>query len=201
MPRTLTDQDINDFQDELCDVAERLFAEHGPEAVTMRQLATELNISPMTPYRYFKDKDAILAAVRARAFNRHADALERAWAETPGDHRARSAAVASAYLRFAFGHRAAYVLMFDINQPSEGHYPDLMAAAERSRRTMTHHLREMITAGELDGDPDLIGHMYWAAIHGPLMMQFSGKLGPQYDAMRIIGGLLEVLNGRYFPEA
>ena len=46
--------------------AERLFAEHGVEAVTMRQLAAALGVSPMTPYRYFKDKDAILAAVRAR---------------------------------------------------------------------------------------------------------------------------------------
>ena len=42
----------------------------------MRQLAAELGVSPMTPYRYFEDKDAILAAVRATAFNRLAEALE-----------------------------------------------------------------------------------------------------------------------------
>jgi len=53
-----------------------LFAEHGPEAVTMRQLAAELGCSPMTPYRYFRDKDEILAAVRASAFDRFSDALE-----------------------------------------------------------------------------------------------------------------------------
>ncbi|HEY3889596.1 MAG TPA: helix-turn-helix domain-containing protein, partial [Caulobacteraceae bacterium] len=66
MPKILTDNDLARFRDRLCDVAERLFAEHGAEAVTIRQMAAELGVSAMTPYRYFKDKDAILAAVRAR---------------------------------------------------------------------------------------------------------------------------------------
>ena len=79
MPRNLSPADIADFRERLCNAAERLFAEHGVEAVTMRQLADAIGVSPMTPYRYFKDKDAILAAARARAFDRHADALEQAY--------------------------------------------------------------------------------------------------------------------------
>ena len=85
MPKTLSPEDIADFQDRLCDAAERLFAESGPDAVTIRQLATDVGVSAMTPYRYFKDKDAILAAVRARAFDRHAEALERAYGAAPDD--------------------------------------------------------------------------------------------------------------------
>src|ERR1700756_5228072 len=76
MPRVLSETDVTDFRDRLCEVAERLFAEKGPDAVTMRQLATELGVSPMTPYRYFQDKEDILAAVRANGFNRFAEALE-----------------------------------------------------------------------------------------------------------------------------
>ena len=75
MPRVLSDEAVGEFREKLVDAAERLFGQHGLEAVTMRQLAAELGVSPMTPYRYFADKDAILAAVRARAFNRHAAAL------------------------------------------------------------------------------------------------------------------------------
>ena len=79
LPRVLTEEAVGEFRERLVDAAEHLFAEHGLEAVTMRQLAAELGVSPMTPYRYFEDKDAILAAVRARAFNRHAEALEAAF--------------------------------------------------------------------------------------------------------------------------
>src|ERR1700744_2830749 len=78
MPRVLSDTDVADFRDRLCEAAERLFAERGPDAVTMRQLAAELGVSPMTPYRYFEDKDDILAAVRTNGFNRFAEALELA---------------------------------------------------------------------------------------------------------------------------
>ena len=78
MPRILSDTDVSDFRDRLCEAAEKLFAERGPDAVTMRQLAAELGVSPMTPYRYFRDKDDILAAIRTNGFNRFAEALEKA---------------------------------------------------------------------------------------------------------------------------
>ena len=90
MPKYLSDEEIAAFRERLIDAAERLFAEHGTEAVTIRQLAAEIGVSPMTrPYRYFTDKDAILAAsAGARLRHRHAEALERAYEMStlpPGD--------------------------------------------------------------------------------------------------------------------
>ena len=64
MPRVLSESDVADFRERLCEAAERLFAQKGPDAVTMRQLAAELGVSPMTPYRYFADKEDILRAHR-----------------------------------------------------------------------------------------------------------------------------------------
>ena len=78
MPRYLTEQDIADFRAELCKVATERFARFGYEGVTMRQLAEALGCSPKTPYRYFKDKADILATVRAQAFAKFADTLEKA---------------------------------------------------------------------------------------------------------------------------
>lgn len=193
MPRVLTAEAVGEFRERLIDAAEHLFAAHGLEAMTMRQLAAELGVSPMTPYRYFADKDAILAAVRARAFTRHAMALEAAYEAAKDDPAGASEAVGEAYVAFAFEHPEAYKLMFDITQPSEGDYPELIAAADRSRRTMTRHLEALAAAGRFDGDPGLVGHMFWAALHGPIMLAFSGKLTPAYDARRIIAGLFETL--------
>ena len=91
MPRYLTEQDIADFRAELCKVATERFARYGYEGVTMRQLAEALGCSPKTPYRYFKDKADILATVRAQAFAKFADALEKAAAGVNGRGRARPA--------------------------------------------------------------------------------------------------------------
>jgi AcrR family transcriptional regulator len=194
VPRILSTEDIEEFQSRLCDAAEELFAEHGVEAITMRQLAAKLGVSPMTPYRYFKDKEAILAAVRARGFDRHAQALEQAYFETQGDVIERTNAAGAAYVRFAFENPQAYRLMFDVTQPHEEDYPDLVRAAERSRATMTRHVRDLIAAGHIHGDPDLIGHMYWVALHGAIMLQFAGKLSARFDARTILGELFERLN-------
>src|SRR6516162_5823374 len=112
MPRVLTQTDVADFRERLCEAATRLFDARGREGFTMRELANELGVSAMTPYRYFRDKDEILAAVRARAFTRFAEALELA-ITTPGDAQAKAGAVYEAYVAFAFGEPASYRLMFD----------------------------------------------------------------------------------------
>jgi AcrR family transcriptional regulator len=175
MPRVLSESDVADFRERLCEAAERLFAERGPDAVTMRQLASELGVSPMTPYRYFQDKEDILAAVRTNGFNRFAEALETAFASAK-DAKARGAAVGEAYLTFAFEHPQTYKLMFDLNQPLEKDYPELLAAAHRAHACQTAYVKELVTAGVLSGDPDEIGRMYWAATHGAVTLELSGKL-------------------------
>jgi AcrR family transcriptional regulator len=177
MPRVLTDTDVADFRERLCAAAERLFAEHGPDAVTMRQLAAELGVSPMTPYRYFQDKNDILAAVRATGFNRFAEALEAARdsASTP---RAKGAAVGEAYMTFALEHPHTYKLMFDLNQPDEQNYPELVKAGLRARETMSGYVKDQVAAGLMQGDAEQIGRMFWAATHGALVLELAGKLPP-----------------------
>jgi AcrR family transcriptional regulator len=196
LPRILSDADLEDFRARLCDAAEHMFAERGPEAVTIRELAAAVGVSPMTPYRYFKDKDAILAAVRARAFDRHADLLESAYAAHADDPAARPAALAQAYVQFALDHPEAYKLMFDVHQPSAGDYPDLVRAGERSRRTMSLHMETADGGGAAlpQSEADFIAHMYWAALHGPLMLHMSGMLPAKISASALVGALISNLD-------
>lgn len=176
MPRVLTETDVADFRERLCAAAERLFAEKGPDAVTMRQLAAELGVSPMTPYRYFQDKDDILAAVRTNGFNQFAAALEEA-REKARSPRAKGAAVGEAYVRFAFEHPHTYKLMFDLNQPmAEGDYPELAEAGRRAHVTMSAWVKDQVEAGEMVGEPEQIGAMFWAATHGVVVLEMAGKL-------------------------
>ncbi|HXP67191.1 MAG TPA: TetR/AcrR family transcriptional regulator [Steroidobacteraceae bacterium] len=191
MPKTLSAADVEDFRSRLCDVAERLFAAHGPDGVTMREMADALAVSSMTPYRYFKDKDAILAAVRTRAFNRFAAAMERARA-SPGP---RSG---NAYLDFALANPASYRLMFDVSQPTFANYPDLVKAMDRARRTMADGLRDLAAAGRFKGDVELAGYVYWSTMHGAVMLELAGLLdGSKLDARKIAKPAVESL-GKYF---
>jgi AcrR family transcriptional regulator len=147
----------------------------------------------MTPYRYLKDKDAILAAVRARAFDRHAEVLEAAYAATADAVDARPATLAEAYIRFAEDNPEAYKLMFDVRQPSAWDYPDLLRAAQRSRRTMSLQLPHDAAPDGSAGGRDFIAQMYWSALHGPLMLEMSGLLD-RTQARALIAGLFVALD-------
>lgn len=184
MPRVLSDHDVADFRERLCEAAARLYAASGPQGVTMRELASALGVSPMTPYRYFHDKEEILAAVRTRAFDRFSEALEKALAG-PGTIEERSRAVGKAYVQFALEQSASYRLMFDLSQPSEETNPELVRAMNRARATMSAHVRMLVGEGLLEGDPELIGHVFWAVIHGAVSLQLAGKIDPQYGLEKI----------------
>ncbi|HUJ45780.1 MAG TPA: TetR/AcrR family transcriptional regulator [Rhizomicrobium sp.] len=185
MPRELSPSEIEDFRDRLCDTALEIFAEKGVEGLTLREVAARLGVSPMTPYRYFKDKEAILAAVRTRAFNDFADALEKAVTRR-GDATAQSRAAGKAYQAFAFTHAEAYRLMFMVKQKdAEAKDPALQLALERARATMSHHVKLLIDVGIFEGDPELIGHVFWAALHGLVMLELSGQFTKRYSFSKV----------------
>ena len=64
MPKILTPSDVFLFRQRLCDLALKAFAEQGIEGMSLRGLAAAAGCSRTTPYRYFKNKAEILAAVR-----------------------------------------------------------------------------------------------------------------------------------------
>ena len=146
----------------------------------MRELARELGVSAMTPYRYFKDKSSILAAVRANGFNDFAAALEQA-AQVSGSPVERGDAVGQAYLHFAFSKPHAYKLMFDLDQPDAGRFPELVRAGRRARRTMTAYMEGLVKGGFLAGDPEMLGQIFWATVHGLVVLHLAGKLEPKPD--------------------
>lgn len=193
MPRNLSKAEVEAFRARLCAVAQKRFAKQGIDGVSMRQLADALGCSPMTPYRYFRNKEEILAAVRAAAFDRFASALEEAARKTQGDLRAGGLAMGEAYIRFALGDPEAYRLMFDMAQPHPDRYPDLVRASARARHMMSAALEALVEAGIFVGDAKLLGYVFWATLHGLVVLHLAGKLPEkpdfrtiQQEAMRLL---------------
>jgi len=193
MPKNLSSAEVDAFRARLCAVAQKRFAKQGVDGVSMRQLADALGCSPMTPYRYFRNKEEILAAVRAAAFDRFASALEEAARKTRGDLRAGGQAMGEAYIRFALGDPDAYRLMFDLSQPHPDRYPELVRASARARHMMSAALEALVKAGIFAGDPELLGYVFWATLHGLVVLHLAGKLPEkpdfrtiQQEAMRLL---------------
>ena len=179
MPRTLSAEQVEEFRARLCEVARHRFATEGRDAVSMRQLADALGCSPMTPYRYFRNKDEILAAVRTAA--------RRSSLAAAGQ------AVGLAYVRFALADPDGYRLMFDVQQPHPDRYPELVRASTRARRTTSASLEWLVRAGVFHGDPELLGLAFWSGMHGLVMLHLAGKLPAERDFETVRAELMRLL--------
>jgi AcrR family transcriptional regulator len=175
MPKELSGEDVQAVRTKIGAAATALYAAKGADAITIRDIAAKLGRSPMGLYRYFADREEIIAFVRADAFNRFADALEAAFA-SGGDAFARARAVGRAYLNFALENPNAYRLMFDMSPPDEARHRDLRRAGERAGKTITRHVKDLAEAGIVHGDPALIGNALWAASHGVIVLHLAGRL-------------------------
>lgn len=188
MPRTLSDEDIAEFREELCAAASRLFVQRGTDGVTMRALAEMMGISPMKPYHYFRDKEEILAASMERAFRRFVAALETA-ERSEGTARERATARRHAYVSFAVAEPDCYRVMFELPHPDPAKYPGLQAAMDRARAISRRGMDALIAEGLVAGDPDVLGNVIWCALHGAVSAYIAGKL----DGREELDAVLEVL--------
>jgi AcrR family transcriptional regulator len=176
-PRALSDADIQSFRAALCRVATQRFAECGFAGVTLRALAQELGVSPMTPYRYFRNKEEIWQAVRTDAFHRFGLSIEAA-ARGIACPLERIRAIGRAYLRFAQTEPHAYRIMFQLDPPDPNEDWDPLQEEELRRGWLVLRgaMEDGVRAGLLRGDPGELAHLSWIPVHGLATLHLAGRL-------------------------
>lgn len=184
MAAPLSQDQVRATRERIIAVAERQFAEFGPEGASLRAIAREIGWTAASLYRYFPSKEALLAATRAAVLNRFSQRIETAYAACD-DLWELSRRVGQAYVNFAFDEPHAYRLMFSFAAP-EDKPPELVEAEARSMRTVTDYVHDMIAAGLLAGDAEAIGRAYWAALHGLIVLRLSGRIGSdaEFETLR-----------------
>jgi len=94
-----------------------LIADKGPAGFTFSDAARAAGVSPAAPYRHYRDRDALMADVAQRGFERLTERLEAAWNAGTPDAMSAFNAVGRAYLAFAREEPAYYSAMFESGLP------------------------------------------------------------------------------------
>ena len=185
MAASLTFEQVRDIRERIRRIAEAQMAERGVAAVSLRSIAAGMGWTAASLYRYFDSKAELLAATRAAAYDRFSDRIEAAYASS-ADYWERSRAIGDAYVAFADEEPAAYKLIFAYEQDEAEKTEELIRAEKRSKLTLTTYVVEMVEAGLLEGDPELLAHVYWAAQHGLVVLKMANKLGasPSFEDIR-----------------
>ena len=131
------------LREALVDAALDLIAEKGPAGFTFAEAARQAGVSPAAPYRHFRDRDALMADVARRGFERFEKQLAAAWDEGRPNLRQAFERVGKAYLAFR-AQRACLLLghvrsracrsasIASCRRPATAHLPCCAAPARRS---------------------------------------------------------------------
>jgi AcrR family transcriptional regulator len=119
------------LREALIDAALDLIAQKGPAGFTFAEAARHAGVSPAAPYRHFRDRDALMADVARRGFERFEQQLAAAWDEGRPSLPTAFDRLGRAYLAFARGEPAYFSAMFEAGL-SLAEHRELHQAGERA---------------------------------------------------------------------
>ena len=155
---------------DLIEAAARLLAEHGPDALTTRGLASEVGTSTMAVYTYFSGMDELHREVRREGFERFARLLANVEPDE-ADPIAELAELGGAYLLNAITNPHFYRFMFT-EKPVDMDFEVGLGTFER----LIEGVARAIEAGCFTGDPGERATLFWASAHGVVTLHLAGML-------------------------
>jgi AcrR family transcriptional regulator len=155
------------LREALVEAALDLIAEKGPAGFTFAEAARHAGVSPAAPYRHFRDRDALMADVARRGFERFEQQLTAAWDEGRPNPTAAFDRLGKAYLAFARSEPAYFSAMFEAGLSMTA-YRELQQAGD-SAFAVLRSACEAIVAGMPPGKrpPAMMMALHiWSLSHG-----------------------------------
>jgi AcrR family transcriptional regulator len=165
-----------DLRRALLAAAVGILRRRGGKALTLREAARRAGVSQTAPYRHFRDKEALLAAVAEDGFRSLRDAIGAAGSAPEPFAKLRAMSVA--YVRFAAEHPQHYRVMFSPEVRGSRH-PPLREAAVSAFSELLPPIVEGL--GIADASSDEVGARamaVWALVHGLSLLAIDDQVPP-----------------------
>lgn len=160
----------------LLESALQLIAEVGPAGFTLRELARRAGVSHNAPYRHFRDRDELMAAVAAQGFRELTQTMLLASQSASGAiDRLKRAGLA--YIGFALHRPEHFTVMFDAPTRVETDYPDSAKASEEAFNTLLAFVKSCQDERRFpSGNTREFAMLAWSMVHGIAKLATTGRL-------------------------
>jgi len=177
------------LREALVEAAAALLEAEGPLGVTLRGAARRAGVSQTAPYRHFRDKGALLAAVAEDGFRDLHHAMTRTAQARRSDPLRALRAMVVALVRFAARHPSHYRLMSGPAVRGRDH-PSLREAATAVWHTLSEAVVTCQRARRIrQGDPASLAFTIWCLAHGLSVLLVDEQIPPsvlaQYPVERL----------------
>ena len=169
-----------DLRRALLDEALALAAERGPDALTVREAARRAGVTEAAPYRHFRSKEALVAALAEEGFGALLEQVRLALTRAPQRSLPRLTALGVAYLRFAHGHPAHFRVMFGRDLARSHGFRGVGNLAQACFAVLIGEVSRAQRSGDVPGrDPRPPALALWSALHGLASLRADGLLERQ----------------------
>jgi AcrR family transcriptional regulator len=173
-----------DLPNALADAATNLARQGGPEAVVLREAARQVGVSAAAAYRHYVGHGELLQAVKQRALEALAEAMQdgldggERLADPAADAVRRFTDLGRAYVGFARDNPGLFHTAFCRSETvrSESEMTARIAAS-RPYQILSVSLDELVAAGLLHPSRRAVAPIaFWAAVHGLATLLVDGPL-------------------------
>lgn len=180
------------FRETILEKSREILIEEGFSQLSMRKIASSLDVSATALYSHFKGKDDLVVALIEESVNMLLLELHRA-TEAYTDAITRLKEASRAYVQFGLEHPQEYEIMFVVRSEEMPRYPK-----EKFRKVRTAYsmLADMIREGHVTGlieepDPELAAYSIWAQLHGVVSVILNQRLDIKISRQEFIEHSIE----------
>ncbi|EIE03126.1 TetR/AcrR family transcriptional regulator [Leptospira licerasiae] len=166
------------------------------EEISLRKVAALAGVSHAASYHHFENKNALLAAISERGFQKYFSEYQMELEKTENDFLGRFRALGWTYIQFILNNQQFARIMFggiDINL-----HPTLSAVSRRTYRQLHEIIRMGQRLGAIkSGQTREKTVASWSMIHGIAMLFLEGRIKPQKNKEDMKKFILSVIECAY----
>jgi AcrR family transcriptional regulator len=163
--------------DHIAQVALEILEAEGPEAVSMRRVASAVGITPMAIYHHFENREALLNYVTDREFAKLFEYIQAQ--PLRGNTEAKLISGMRFYIDYALAHPRVFDYVFSRPRPRARKFPkDFRARKSPTLNPVADAIAAAMEHGYIKKDDVWeIAFALWAHVHGYVMLYRAGRVG------------------------
>ena len=162
-------------------------AEHGPDSLSFRKLASDAGVSHQAPYHHFVDRRGVFRAIVLDGFTRLGESMMHALSSPPAK---QAEAMLEAYVDFALANPGHFRVMFRRDLCEMEDDPELRGFADAAFDMLVDHVRGSLGDGASISEIRARATAMWSLAHGLATLLIEGplehKVGPITDRRAFI---------------
>ncbi len=181
------------LREELIENGLKILDADGYDGFSLRKVAKACGVSHTAPYRHFKDKDDLIAAIAAKVLHQFNESLRVAIAQYPGDIRGQVNEMGCAYVQF-FVENPAYlrlVFLSDIGKQVNEKLVNNGVILENPENTFYEVINRYADEGRAAEPTDAMERKAlalgaWGLVHGITVLLVKGDFSYDGDPMELV---------------